>query len=306
MIVEINIITGFLGSGKTSVVRHLLDGTWPMGRVGVLIREFVNIEYDIHWVENNKIDVAVLEGPPGICDTTIAEIRAMVDSGQFGRVILEVVDTSEAYEVARAIQAEPSFASRARLGKTVVVIDAPAFEHHMTHYPEQMRAQIAAGDLLILNKNDKLDKEQRTMVREEVERLNPDTKMVFSYMGQVLRPLVVDPLPSGQKPRLLAQLDTVDSLPRLPATIYRSYIICYDRVLFGHKLLNLPYPVARFKGVLRCWNRSWGLTGVPGQLDWDPSIAKGSTRIALIGLDLGRETEVIDALNDELRSQQPR
>ena len=69
---------------------------------------------------------------------------------------------------------------------------------------------------------------------------------------------------------------------------------------------DAPDRVARFKGVLRCWDRCYALNGLPGQLDWEDVRVSGDTRIALIGLGLGKARERLTrSLEEELRRQHP-
>ena len=93
--------------------------------------------------------------------------------------------------------------------------------------------------------------------------------------------------------------------PDFEAFLYRSEMVCFEQILFGHVLLNLPGgSVARYKGVLRCWDKAYCINGMPGQLDWDNTPVTGDTRIAFIGLDLKqREATITAALDAELQRQ---
>ena len=128
----------------------------------------------------------------------------------------------------------------------------------------------------------------------------------FSYMGQVSRPSILDPLLEGERPAIL-DVDFSDDPPaEFEAFVYRSKRVCFDRVTLGHRLLNLPGgEIARFKGGLRCWDKTHCVNGFPGQLDWDSTPVHGRTAIAFIGLGLlERQAEISAILDAELESQQ--
>ena len=125
-------------------------------------------------------------------------------------------------------------------------------------------------------------------------------------MGQASRPAILDPLDEDERPAILDVDFTNDPPAEFEAFVYRSKRVCFDRVTFGHRLLNLPGgAIARFKGALRCWDKTHCLNGFPGQLDWDTTPVQGRTAIAFIGLGLEERRDTITrVLDQELEAQQ--
>ena len=124
--------------------------------------------------------------------------------------------------------------------------------------------------------------------------------------GQASRPAILDPLGPDERPAIL-DVDFSDDPPaEFESFVYRSKRVCFDRVTFGHRLLNLPGgAIARFKAALRRWDKTHCLNGFPGQLDWDSTPVQGRTAIAFIGLGLlAREDEISAVLDAELEAQQ--
>jgi hypothetical protein len=112
-------------------------------------------------------------------------------------------------------------------------------------------------------------------------------------------------MPADVPPRLLRAEPLGESFADFEAFVYRTPQVAWDRVRFGHLLLNLPSRVARFKGVLRAHDKSYAVNGLPGQLDWDNRAVAGATRIAIIGVGLAADTDLVRAaLDDELARQE--
>jgi G3E family GTPase len=327
-----NLITGFLGSGKTSLLRHLLDGTWDKGRVGVVVGEFAQQGYDAGRLQHGDHDVVMVvgtgyeQGPRELLD----RVRIMLDTRHYDRILLETSGVVDATRLVRTLRADHELAERVSFGRTVTCIDAEAFASHQEHFGELMAALVAIADLVAVNRIERVPEEQREAIRAWVRGVNPDAVIELCYMGQIRKSLFYKPFEEGVRARLFDAPPVPESLRDFEWFLYESDLICYDRVMFGHRLLNLPLQIARFKGVLCCHDTMWGLNGLPGQLDWDPvddTFMAGSnwrgvasnwgaeqgaptdgrshppTRIVLIGLGLD-EDHLCWALDDELEKQQ--
>ncbi|NUN16025.1 MAG: hypothetical protein HUU55_20555 [Myxococcales bacterium] len=306
MAVELQIITGLLGSGKTSVVVHLLGAPAFGDRLGVIIGEFADEGYDASMLGETEHTVAQIAGTgrrePE--DTYLPEVRALLQSGLHRRIILETSGVVEPWKLVSALRNDVYVRRHAHFGKALTVIDAGSWERHYRLFTDQMKALIGMADVVVVNKTDKVHPGDLDTIRGEVNTINPAATVQFAYMGQVSRPVVLSGFREGER----ARIDTISQNDSLPADfesfVYRTPLLCVDRVFFGHRLLNLPGNVARFKGVLRCWDRSYAVNGLPGQLDWDNIKVTGATRIALIGLNLlSNEAEIREILDSELKRQ---
>jgi G3E family GTPase len=158
---------------------------------------------------------------------------------------------------------------------------------------------------VIVNKTDKAAQESLSEMKARILARNPSARVLFTFMGQASRPQTLGNRDIDFVPRLLTDEGSGGTPADFEAFVYRTRALCFDQVTFGHKLLNLPVGrIARFKGVLRLWNRSVCVNGLPGQLDWDNTDVSGSTTIAFIGLELLEQEETIrQILDDELRRQ---
>jgi len=188
----------------------------------------------------------------------------------------------------------------------VTVLDAGAFTRHDELFNAQLWAQIAVADVVVINKTDTVQQESLSDLRSRIHERRPGVAVQFSYMGQVSRPAILDPLAEDERPTILDADFGADPPAEFEAFVYRYKRVCFDRVTFGHKLLNLPGgEIARFKGGLRCWDKTHCVNGFPGQLDWDSTPVQGRTAIAFIGLGLmERKDAIVSILDAELEAQQ--
>jgi len=306
MAIGIQIITGFLGSGKTSLVRHLVEGPGA-GRVGVVVGEYAEDGFDGQMIQASGATVRQITSTGrGIAASSyLPPARSFVEEGRFDRIIVETSGVTEIAHVSQELAADPEVSKGAVFGPTIVVVDASSFESHDRHFPAQFWSQIDVADIVAVNKTDKVGSEVLEIIRQRVKNRNPEANVQFAFMGQLNR-MIASSLPvEGFIPRSMrASWEGV--LPaEFESFVYRSHRPCYDRVALGHLMLNLPGGhIARYKGVLRCWDRAYCINGMPGQLDWDNTPVEGDTRVAFIGLGMeARQAEITDRLDKELERQ---
>ncbi len=296
----VQIVTGILGSGKTTTVRHLIEGT-SEGTWGVVVGEYAEDGFDAQMIRASGATVRqiVASGLGGGQKSYLPPLKAFVDEGSVARVIVETSGVTDIAAVVEELTSDKDLMRKAVFGPTIVVLDAASFTAHDKHFGAQLWAQLDVADIVVINKVDKAPMEDCEAMKQRVLARNPEAQCLFTYMGQADRTVALRIPYEGFEPRAFRAVFD-DSLPaEFDAFVYRTHRVVYDRVHFGHLLLNLPdAKIARFKGVLRCHDKSRCINGMPKQLDWDNTPMEGDTSIAFIGLELDERREEICALLD--------
>lgn len=170
------ILTGFLGSGKTTVLNHLLR-TATHSRIGVLVNEFGAIDIDSSLLAAGcPVGVGVVELANGcICctinDTLREGVAAMITRrADLDALVVETTGVADPAPVLATLRL-PQFAAALRVDAVVCVVDvasvarsigsAPAFEPPGLRYDGASTAscflqQLTAADLIVANKRDLL------------------------------------------------------------------------------------------------------------------------------------------------------
>ncbi len=303
----LHILTGILGSGKTSVASHLLGSPRPEGMPAVVVGEYAEEGLDGHILQRTGARVLQVTAS-GVGDQAkgyVEPVAQLIGEGFHARILLETSGVTEIERVAAELQQDPRTTGHFTFGPTITVLDAGAFANHSQAFPDQFWGQVDVADVVIINKTDKAPDQSLSAMRDEVLARNSTAKVLFAYMGQVRRMEIFDEIPEGFTARITHPRPVPDPPEDFDAFVYRSDKICFDRVMLGHKLLNLPGRIARFKGQLKSWDKTHCINGMPGQLDWDNTPVTGNTVIAFIGLDLAaREPEIRAILDAELERQQ--
>ena len=190
----VNILTGFLGSGKTTVLRHVLRDP-AFADTAVLINEFGEVGLD-HLLVGALEEAPVLLASGCICCSIRGDLsRAMRDLHArrqrgdvppFGRVIVETTGLADPTPILATLTADLVVRRHFRPGNIVATLDALHAERGLTQHAEAAR-QAAIAARLIITKTDLAAAGDIARLRRRLRRLNPAAPVVEAVFG------VVDP-----------------------------------------------------------------------------------------------------------------
>ena len=177
--VPVTILTGFLGSGKTTVLNHLLRQP-SLADTVVIVNEFGAVGLD-HLLIEQAIEDAVLLKNGCICCTVRGDIADTLDTlwqrreaGElppFRRIAIETTGLADPAPVAHALLAEPGTRYACRLDGIVTTVDALHGSMQLDRQPEARR-QVAMADRILLTKTDLATPAQIAETKARVAALN--------------------------------------------------------------------------------------------------------------------------------------
>lgn len=178
------VVGGFLGSGKTTLVNHLLRNS-PERRIGVLVNDFGDVAIDADLIVARSEDVLTLANGCICCslrgDLTRQVMALAEDPARPEHLIIEASGVSDPGAILSALLELERF-QVVRLDVIVVTVDAEQ-EGEMDPSAQALaRRQLQAADLVVLTKTD-LVSETRTAAH--LERLSIDRRVLIAPRGAV-------------------------------------------------------------------------------------------------------------------------
>lgn len=188
-----NIITGFLGAGKTTAILHLLRHRPGDERWAVLVNEFGEIGIDgslFRGMHNQDSGVFIREVPGG-CMCCTAGLPMQIALNQLlararpHRLLIEPTGLGHPREVLQTLASE-HYRDLLSIGNTVTLVDARKLTDSRYTGHETFNQQIAIADVVVGNKQDLYGPEDRERLTNYVgARAAPGTRVGFTTRGAI-------------------------------------------------------------------------------------------------------------------------
>ena len=184
----ITLLTGFLGSGKTTVLNHLVRN---LPRTAILMNEFGEVALDHQLLQKMEGPMALLSGGCVCCtisgslSPTLKNLwmaRQKGDIPAFERVIIETTGVADPVPVLDNLLHDNWVRARFRLDGVVTTVDAVFAMQQLDEHFEAAK-QIAVADRLLLTKTDLAPAENVAALRERLAGLNPAADIVTVTNG---------------------------------------------------------------------------------------------------------------------------
>ena len=184
--VTANLLTGFLGAGKTSLLKRLLQQP-DLADTAVLINEFGEVGIDHLLIEEVVDDEVVLLQSGCVCCTIRGDLKDALlrlhgrrqrgEVPPFTRLVIETTGLADPAPIVATFAADPMLRHHFRLGNIVTVVDAVEGAAHLDDY-EEARRQAAVADRLVVSKIDIASPDKVTRLAVQLAEINPAAEIV--------------------------------------------------------------------------------------------------------------------------------
>jgi G3E family GTPase len=252
---RLTVLGGYLGSGKTTWLRHQLHAGTFGPNVHVIVNEAAETPVDDALLGK----VTLLAGGCCCCSgrpALISALRALCDDrsreggARFDRIVLETSGLADPAAIVAAIQADPVLVNHILIGETLVAVDALHALAQLASEPLGRR-QVGAADQLILTKIDACAPNDLAALQATLAVLNPGAAISAAVLGETV---ALPPVPPGTIPLPLPPLPEDDARgPILPTQIDVDPSLDWSAfALWLSALLHARGDdLVRVKGVLR-------------------------------------------------------
>ena len=213
---KLYVLTGFLGSGKTSLLLHLLDAVQD-AKVGVIQNEFGKVSIDGVLSRRDGIEMTEISRGSIFCSCLkLTFVQALAEMGQkdLDYVIVEssgLADPSNMEEILGAVRLLAGDCYE--FMGAICLIDAVNFPAQLGDV-ETVDRQLAHCHMAVINKTDLVTPAQLAAVTEAVRKVNPLCRLETCENGKIDPDFLHDDLLKLQWAACEDSLNTVDNKPK--------------------------------------------------------------------------------------------
>jgi G3E family GTPase len=183
----VDIVFGFLGSGKTTFIIRALEKWGTEEKIVVLVNEFGDVGIDGDLLTGQGGDVVEL--PSGcICCTLQTDFRSqMLEISRTinpQRVIIEPTGVATIAQIRSIVEAQ-LFEDTIEKINNILIADATGFMDLYKANRHFVESQVKNAQLALLNKCDKVDKRKAMVIQGAILAINPEMTVLMTEFGAV-------------------------------------------------------------------------------------------------------------------------
>ena len=184
--IPVTVLTGFLGSGKTTLLNRILSEDHGL-RIAVIENEFGEIGIDQDLVINADEEVFEMNNGCICCNVRGDLIRILGELAdrlnQFDLVILETTGMADPGPVAQTFLVQEDIQDHYQLDGIITLIDAKHVGQHLDDETDEVLAQVAFADRMIINKIDLVSEDDKQALKKRLQSMNSMAEIYEATMA---------------------------------------------------------------------------------------------------------------------------
>ena len=185
---KVDIISGFLGAGKTTLIKKLLAEAFPGEKLALIENEFGEISVDGGFLKESGVQISEMSSGC-ICCSLVgdfgAALKELVAQYTPDRILIEPSGVGKLSEVVTAVQKAAAENSELQLGSFVTVADASKAKVYLKNFGEFYADQVECAQTIILSRTQKLSQDKLAAVVAQLRERNPKAAIITTPWDQL-------------------------------------------------------------------------------------------------------------------------
>ena len=181
---RIDIFSGFLGAGKTTLIRKLIAEGYGKEKLVLIENEFGEIAIDGGFLQDAGVEITEMNSGC-ICCTLVGDftkaLKKVMEDYAPDRILIEPSGVGKLSDVARAVERVEG----AHIGAKVTVVDAGKAKMYMRNFGEFFNDQVANADLIVMSRTDTAKPEKTLEATEILKALNAEAGLITTPWAQL-------------------------------------------------------------------------------------------------------------------------
>ena len=184
--IKVDIFSGFLGAGKTTLIRKLIQEAFQGEKLVLIENEFGEIGIDGTFMQDAGIEVTELNSGC-ICCSLVGDfgkaLKMVVDTYKPDRILIEPSGVGKLSDVTLAV--ESSGAEDLVINSMTTVVDAKKAKAYIANFGEFYNNQIEAASCIVLSRTDDISEKKLADVVELLKQHNPNATVITTPWPQL-------------------------------------------------------------------------------------------------------------------------
>ena len=185
---KIDIISGFLGAGKTTLIKKLLEEAYKGEKVVLIENEFGEIGIDGGFLKDAGVEITEMNSGC-ICCSLVGDfgksLKEVLERFSPDRVIIEPSGVGKLSDVIKAVQDVQDELPDAKLNSFSTVVDVSKAAMYMKNFGEFFNNQVESAKTIILSRTQKFDAAKTEVVVGKLRAQNPKAILITTAWDEI-------------------------------------------------------------------------------------------------------------------------
>ncbi|MFL0196946.1 CobW family GTP-binding protein [Clostridium sp. WILCCON 0269] len=176
----IDIFSGFLGAGKTMLIKKLINEKLHSDNIVIIENEFGEVGIDGSILKRTNIEVKEINAGCICCSISgdfKKAIKEVIEKYRPERIIIEPSGVGKLSEILNSINSE-DMRSSVKLNMIITLVDVLKYEMYITNFGEFYRNQIINAKTIILSRTQKIAMDRLEKITAAIRNLNQNANII--------------------------------------------------------------------------------------------------------------------------------
>lgn len=177
---KIDIVSGFLGAGKTTFIKKMIDEVYTGEKIALIENEFGEVGIDGGFLKDSGINITEMNSGC-ICCSLVGDfgknLKEVIETYQPDRIIIEPSGVGKLSDVMKSV-IDIEKEQDVKLNALVTVVNAKKASKQMKAFGEFFNNQIAFATTIVLSRTQNTTAEQLELCVKQMQQLNPKAAVI--------------------------------------------------------------------------------------------------------------------------------
>lgn len=184
---KIDIISGFLGAGKTTFIKKMLEDVFQGEKIVLIENEFGEIGIDGGFLKDSGIEISELNSGC-ICCSLVGDfgknLREVMERFHPDRILIEPSGVGKLSDVMKSVR-EVEAENEVKLNGRITVVNTAKAIRQMKAFGEFFNNQIEYATVIVLSRTQNVKPEQTELVVKTIREKNPDAAVITTPWDEI-------------------------------------------------------------------------------------------------------------------------
>lgn len=211
---KVDIISGFLGAGKTTFIKKLLDEKFYTEKLAIIENEFGEVGIDGSLLKSSNIEVKEINAGC-ICCTLSGDfekaLKEVVSKYAPQRIIIEPSGVGKLSEILQACEA-PGLSELLTLNMVITIVDALKYQLYQSNFGEFFNNQIQNAKTIVISRSQKVDEKKIEGIVHSIKEKNHLANIITTPWDKLDAELIVAVAQRDHAISLESQLSEIQNI----------------------------------------------------------------------------------------------